>query len=343
MKIGPLKIVSLAALALAMSACGGGGAGTSPPVAVTPPPPPPPAPPSSAIPYPAGISEARITVGGVERSFLVHVPAGLTQARAMILVLHGGGGSGAQSANFFGNPQAVFRSIADREGLVAVYPNALANNWNDCRGDAPGIASAGDDVSFFDALLTRLQSELKLDTRRTFLSGNSNGAMMSMRYALERSERVAAIAVSSGNLAAAPKGGRCTTGPAAPVPILLTHGALDPIVPYDGGCVAVTITIPCTQGNVISAEATRDRWLAFNGLASTNAVVTRFEVNLLDGGAAVQSRYIGTAPVEWWRLEGAGHTPPSRTIFLDSAIVGIQNRDVEFAEIAWSFFAARLP
>lgn len=336
-----LKFASLAALTLAICACGGGGTGTAPPVAVTPPPPSPP--PTSAIPYPTGFSDARITVDAVERSFLVYVPPALTQARAVILVLHGGGGSGAQSANLFANPQAVFRTIADREGLVAVYPNGLSNNWNDCRGDAPGIAGAGDDVAFFDALITRLQGELKLDARRVFMSGNSNGAMMSMRYALERSDRVAAIAVSSGNLAATPKPGRCTTGPATPVPILLTHGALDPIVPYDGGCVAVTITIPCTQGNVISAEATRDRWRTFNGLASTNPVVTRFEVNLQDGGAAVQSRYIGPVPVDWWRLEGAGHTPPSRTIFLDSAVVGIQNRDVEFAEIAWSFFAARLP
>jgi hypothetical protein len=43
-------------------------------------------------------------------------------------------------------------------------------------------------------------------------------------------------------------------------------------------------------------------------------------------------------------LDGAGHSPPSRTVLVaPSTVSGIQNRDIEFAEVAWAFFAARLP
>jgi hypothetical protein len=47
--------------------------------------------------------------------------------------------------------------------------------------------------------------------------------------------------------------------------------------------------------------------------------------------------------MQWWRLDGAGHTVASRTVLVSpNPLTGLQNRDVEFAEIAWSFFAARL-
>lgn len=45
----------------------------------------------------------------------------------------------------------------------------------------------------------------------------------------------------------------------------------------------------------------------------------------------------------WWRLDGAGHTVSSQIVLKDSTpVTGIQNRDIEFAEVAWAFFAARL-
>jgi polyhydroxybutyrate depolymerase len=324
--------------ALAIASCGGESAPTPAP-APSPSPTPTPAP----APYPVGLSESTITIGSVERRFLVHVPAGITTPRAIIVVLHGGGGSGAQAANLTVSPQAVFRNVADRERAIAVFPTALESNWNDCRDDAISIGNGSQDVDFLDALLNRLGREYGIDSRRMLMTGTSNGALMSMRFAFERSDRIAAIAISSGNLPLNPEPGTCTTGPPRAVPILMTHGTIDPLVPYNGGCVALPITQVCIQGRVISAEATRDRWLALNNLAGTTPLTATFNPTPDDGGAAVQSRYPGASPVEWWQLQGAGHSPPSRTVFLDRNESGIQNRDVEFAEIAWTFFAARLP
>jgi poly(3-hydroxybutyrate) depolymerase len=99
----------------------------------------------------------------------------------------------------------------------------------------------------------------------------------------------------------------------------------------------------CNRGRVISAEATRDRWLLINSLSSATPSSSVVEINLTDGGPANRLDYAGTVPLQWWRLDGAGHTVSSQIVLKDSTpVTGIQNRDIEFAEVAWAFFAARL-
>ncbi len=52
---------------------------------------------------------------------------------------------------------------------------------------------------------------------------------------------------------------------------------------------------------------------------------------------------VGAAPVVWWRLNGAGHPPASQRVAVATTpLTGAHNRDIEFAEVAWAFFAARL-
>jgi polyhydroxybutyrate depolymerase len=73
----------------------------------------------------------------------------------------------------------------------------------------------------------------------------------------------------------------------------------------------------------------------------TTAVV---DSSAADAGPANRFDYAGGAPVRWWRLDGAGHTAPSRTVLSPpNPVTGIQNRDIEFAEIVWAFFKTRLP
>jgi polyhydroxybutyrate depolymerase len=298
-------------------------------------------------PYPAGLSLASIPVGSVTRQFRVHVPAGLTQPpKAVVLVLHGGGGEGMDVALTGTHPLSVFRTVADREGFVVVYPGGLPAmdgnpGWDDCRGDNL-MASGADDIGFLDALIARLRAEYGLPASRVFLSGGSNGAQMVLGYAIARAENFEAIAVGNGNLPLNPKPGACSAPPARRFPVLMTHGTADVPMPYGGGCVA-NLGGACSRGRVVSAEATRDYWLQANGLAAVTPSLTTVNVDPADAGPANRFLYAGTQSVEWWRLDGAGHPAPSRTVLAGNAVSGPQNRDVEFAELAWSFFAARLP
>ncbi|WP_397595638.1 alpha/beta hydrolase family esterase [Silanimonas sp.] len=300
-------------------------------------------------PYPAGLSDQTMTVNGVVRQFRVHVPAGLTTPRAVVFVLHGGGGEGMNVANTGQHPLSVFRSVADREGFVVVYPGGLPAKdsegkpgWVDCRADNT-TSSGADDVGFLTALVERVRSEYGLTTSRMFMTGGSNGAQMTHAFAFSRADLVAAVATGAGSLPQTPLPGPCTTGPSRPLPILLMHGSGDPAMPWAGGCVA-NVGGACNRGRVISAEATRDRWLQINGLTGVSPTQTVLDDNKSDPGPANRFDYAGTTPMQWWRLDGAGHMQPSQTVLVNSSPTsGIQNRDIEFAEVVWAFFANQLP
>jgi polyhydroxybutyrate depolymerase len=290
-----------------------------------------------------------MVVNGVARQYRVHVPASLSGApKAIVLVLHGGGGEGLNVANTGQHPLSVFRSVADREGFVVVYPGGLADtgaagnpSWNDCRADNT-VSSGADDIGFLAALVDRVRTEYGLSASRMFMAGGSNGAQMTHAFAFNRAELVAAVATSSGSLPQTPKPGACSTGPTRPLPILIVHGTADTQMPWSGGCVADVGGL-CNRGRVISAEATRDRWLQINGLSGVTPSSSVVEINLTDGGPANRFDYAGAVPLQWWRLDGAGHTVSSQIVLKDSnPVTGIQNRDIEFAEVAWAFFATRL-
>lgn len=295
-------------------------------------------------PFPAGESLHSIEVGGLERRFLVHVPADVAEPRAVVFVLHGGGGEGLGVAEDGKSPLSVFRSVADREGFVAIYPEGQPARdrqrligWTDCRADN-AAASGADDIGFLAALIESVRSAYALPSERIFMAGSSNGAQMSQAFAFHHPEMVGAIASNAGNLPEVPRPGPCTDGPSQPIPILLMIGTADTQMPFAGGCVA-NLGGACQRGRVISAEETRDRWLDINGLDGVSPTETIIDIEAADAGAAHRFIYGGSAPVEWWRLDGAGHAAASRTVPVKtSRIAGVQNQDVEFAEVAWSFF-----
>jgi len=274
----------------------------------------------TTAPYPAGLSDATIQVNGVVRDYRVHVPTGVTTApTAVVLVLHGGGGEGLNIANTGAHPLSVFRTVADREGFVVVYPGGLPARdgsaaWSDCRADNE-VASDADDVRFLDALIDRLRSQYGLPEAKIFMAGGSNGAQMTLAYAITRANNIAAIATSSGNLPQNPKSGACSSSPSRRVPILMVHGTADTLMPYGGGCIA-NLGGACNRGRVISAEATRDWWLNSNGLTGVAPTSSSVNLDINDGGVANRFVYAGGTPVEWWRLDGAGHTAASRLILV---------------------------
>jgi len=59
--------------------------------------------------------------------------------------------------------------------------------------------------------------------------------------------------------------GGCSSGPARPLSVLLTHGSENPAMPYPGGCVA-NLGRAYNRGRVIRAEATRDIFLTLQSL-----------------------------------------------------------------------------
>jgi polyhydroxybutyrate depolymerase len=283
-----------------------------------------------------------LTVNNVKRKYLVYRPIGITEINAVVLVLHGGGGLGIGVSDIGAHPLSVFRTIADNEKFLVVYPEGSLDiqgnpGWNDCRSDDYS-GSQGDDVSFLKQLNSILISELNISSNKMFLAGTSNGALMTYSYAFQFPETIKAIAVSSGNLPEFPESGLCTNGSNLPLPILMTHGTSDPAMPANGGCVA-DIGGKCNRGKVISQTATINYWLQRNGLQNVTPTISNFDFNTNDAGNVEKRVYNGTKPLVYFVLNNAGHAVPSKTVFTNSTPAsGIQNRDIEFAEEAWSFF-----
>ncbi|GEM_PF-151285 len=170
------------------------------------------------------------------RTFLVHLPPQYPADRdslfPLILALHGGFGSAANLEN-----QSRLSEKADSTGnpFIVVYPEGVRNpfgirTWN--AGGCCGYARDNDidDVGFISALIDSLLSNYLIDEDRVFVTGMSNGGMMSYRLAAELSHRIAAIAPVASAMVL-----EGSWSPTRPVPIIHFHSFLDESVPFLGG------------------------------------------------------------------------------------------------------------
>jgi len=99
--------------------------------------------------------EQTLSVNGVTRSYIPHVPkpASKDDLRPLVLVFHGGGGHARNMPNFTG-----FGPLADAQGFVVAYPDSFNKSWSDTRGLSPA-----DDVGFTRALISQLQHSAHVD------------------------------------------------------------------------------------------------------------------------------------------------------------------------------------
>lgn len=168
----------------------------------------------------------RLTVGGTDRSYRLHRPAGLGRQTPvpLVIMLHGGFGSARQAEQSY-----HWDALADREGFVVAYPDGLHHSWNAggmCCG--PALRDGIDDTGFIARLIEVVSAAENIDPRRVFITGMSNGAAMAYRYACEGRVPVAAIGPVAGTFSEACPAVR-------PMSLLAIHGLDDGHVPYAGG------------------------------------------------------------------------------------------------------------
>jgi poly(3-hydroxybutyrate) depolymerase len=136
--------------------------------------------------------QATIAVGGANRTYILHLPTGYTKERAwpLVLALHPNGGSGIGFWDAASGGRSI-RTLA-KEKAIVVLPQArpMGSGW-DWRGDLPA------DLAFFEALITRLEGQLCVDTKRIFAMGFSGGGSFSGVLACRRKD-IRAFASGSG-------------------------------------------------------------------------------------------------------------------------------------------------
>jgi polyhydroxybutyrate depolymerase len=271
-----------------------------------------------------------LTVGSMKRRYLVHVPKSYdgTKAAAVVLIYHGGGSNAEQMVAFCG-----LNETADKAGFIAVYPSGSgtlekALTWNG--GNCCGFASKKkvDDVAFTKALLDDLAKVVKMDSKRVYATGMSNGALMVYRLASELSDRIAAVAPVAGPM------GTQTCDPKRPVPVLHFHGTNDQFAPYKGGKGEKSLS----GTDFYSVDHTIRTWVKANGCKEQPATEILPD-KAKDGTSVTRATYAGGkegAEVVLMTIEGGGHTWPGREPLLK--MLGTSTRNIVANEMIWEFF-----
>lgn len=281
--------------------------------------------PASQVSFETGSHAYTMHWGGLQRSYRVFVPQGLSGPAPLVVMLHGGGGSGAHAEKAYGWDQ-----LAASQGFVVAYPSGLGaavSAWNvDGGGDSDRncCGQSGrtgvDDVGFVLNMVRTIQAGLPIDSNRIFATGMSNGGILSYTLACE-SDVFAAIGPTSATMLV-----DCPNP--NPISVIHIHGLLDTSVPFDGskGSGTASIDGPPIE-SVISAWRKTDSCAAPS--ISTEGVVTTSIAQCADGRA-----------VELITVADAGHswsgTPPSE----QQGSAPTTSAPIESTQVIWQFFAS---
>ena len=282
------------------------------------------------FPSAPGDYELSLTVGSRVRTYLLHIPPsydGVSRA-SLVLVFHGYGSGGIQAVEAASN----MTQKADQEGFIVVYPQGTGGtpSWNagHCCGEA--LAQNVDDVGFIRALIIELEDNLRVDPKKVYAAGISNGGAMVHRLGAELSDQLAAIAVVSGVL-----GGKATADsplfippkPTHAVSVIIFHGTADQLVPYEGGhgVAAGGDRIDLSVSDAVYF------WVA----ADNCSIFAQIETSL--GGQVIKEVHSGGdngTEVVLYTIVNGGHAWPGVTTADEPS------RRVPATDLIWEFFAA---
>lgn len=149
-------------------------------------------------------------VDGKEREYIVHIPASYNgnELVPLVFMLHGTSGSGGDTYNNSG-----WVELADKEGFIAVFPSSLrykiidndgprtTTKWN-ITPDSEFTFQQGevgyDDIKFLYKVIEEITTNLKIDVKRIYLNGFSNGGAMAAKCSIEMSDVLAAVCSNAG-------------------------------------------------------------------------------------------------------------------------------------------------
>jgi polyhydroxybutyrate depolymerase len=218
----------------------------------------------------------------------------------LVVLLHGYSATATTQDQYF-----QMSTLAQQRIFLVALPNGeidgIGNHfWNATDACcASGIGTGVDDVTYLTAVVDDVKKHYRVDNKRVFFVGHSNGGFMSHRMACDRAPMVAAIASLAGAQWYDPS--KCA--PAAPVAALQVHGTADATILYDGGTI-YTVNYP-------SAHETVATWSAKNGCIGP-LVSAGADADLTNqlGAETVRQKYTCiNGAAELWTIQGAGHIP----------------------------------
>ncbi|MBM4358008.1 MAG: prolyl oligopeptidase family serine peptidase [Deltaproteobacteria bacterium] len=241
--------------------------------------------------------------GAAERPVKVVVPESYdgSEAVPLVVLLHGYSASGLVQEAYF-----KLSAQAEKHGFIYAIPEGTVDKlgmkfWNASDACCDFNQSKVDDSAFLAGFVDELSSTYKIDPKRVFFIGHSNGGFMSYRMACDHADKIAAIV----SLAGAMPADAVACKASEPVAVLQIHGTEDGTIDYAGGKTA-TKAYPGAKDSVLD-------WVATNGCSPTPESGEPLDLeSKLEGTETKVERYPGCKPggaAELWTMEKGGHLP----------------------------------
>jgi polyhydroxybutyrate depolymerase len=250
-----------------------------------------------------------------DRPVSVHLPPaydGETDL-PLVVLLHGYTASGDLQERYF-----RLTPESDRRGFIYVHPDGTVDRqqnrfWNATDACCDLYGAGVDDSAYLREVIDTVRARYRVDAKRIYLIGHSNGAFMSFRMACDHAGTVTAIATLNG--ATWNDLTRCR--PAFPVSVLAIHSTADRTIAFAGGTLA--------QRAYPSAERTAADWVQLNGCDGAGSDAPAIDVVEDLPGAETTVRDAaatcrGDTMVRTWTIVNGIHTPNLNAAFTPAVL-----------------------
>jgi polyhydroxybutyrate depolymerase len=272
---------------------------------------------------PAGDARGVVMSSGVEREYLLHVPASYdgTTRVPLVLSFHGAGVNAQVMSDLTG-----LSAAAEERGVIVVYPEGTGEPqtrlWSALGSPAPVV-----DTRFAADLIAQLTATLCVDPARVYASGFSLGGSVALLLACHHPELLASVAAVASPYPA------CQ----GQVPLLAIHGEDDRFAPYDGrpaagggqGQPPVEDAVTA-WAQALSCDATP--------VTSTAAPGVQLATWVHVGGDGLYDGCGGR--VALYTVQDGGHAWPDATFDFPREIAGVTTHAISANDVMLDFFEA---
>lgn len=206
-----------------------------------------------------GDSTETISVGGMERRFIRHIPPGYdgTKPVPMVVDWHPLTQTGQYERGASG-----YAALGDREGFITLFPDGIDNAWN--IGPCCTRSRDVDDLGLAKAMVEKTQMEACVDPKRIYSVGFSMGGGMTHFLGCNAADIFAALSPAAFDLIE-----EMPCMPARPLTVFIFRGTADPIVPYAGGESTPPTAYPLDPIHFLGAEGSFKKWSELNMCTGT--------------------------------------------------------------------------
>lgn len=239
----------------------------------------------------AGDQTRTLQVGGVNRTYILHVPSAYAGSTAVPLVVdfHPIGGSASGQAG-----SSPYKARSDADGAISAYPNGLASPNMGQAWNVKGCCTSANDTAFARAIVADVRKVACVDPKRVYAVGFSMGGGMTHFSACHLADVFAAGAPAAFDLL---KQNVDICKPSRPLTMVMFRGTNDNVVPYAGGYSAVV------QGMAIDflgAKTTFQKWASLNQCTGSPSAEDA-------NGCSTYSNCAGGVQVTLCTKQGGGH------------------------------------